>query len=50
VYSVGDLVICEGDGDVYMYYADGVWEGWGCFVKMLDGSTCQLAKIMCSKY
>ena len=49
-YKVGDLVICEGNQDIYMFLGVGGWPGWGEFVKMDDGSTCQMALIMCSKW
>ena len=49
-YEVGDLVICDGDQDIYMFLGEGVWSGWGEFIRMHDGYTCQMAMIMCSRY
>jgi len=50
MYEVGDLVICDGDNEIYLFLGDGGWEGWGEFVRMKDGYTCQMVKITCSKW
>jgi len=50
MYEVGDLVICDGDNEIYMFLGNGCWSGWGEFVRMTDGHTCQMAKITCSKW
>ena len=50
MYSVGDLVICEGDNELYLYLGEGAWDGWGSFMRVNDGYVCQLASIMCSKH
>lgn len=50
MYNVGDLVICDGDNEIYMFLGEGSWSGWGDFVRMRDGHTCQMAKITCSKW
>ena len=49
-YGVGDLVICEGDNDIYMFLGVGSWAGWGRYVRMSDGHTAQMVIISCSNY
>ena len=49
-YEVGDLVICEGDKDIYMFLGLGSWHGWGRFVRMSDGFTTQMVMLSCSSY
>ena len=50
MYNVGDLVICDGDSEIYLFIGEGGWSGWGEFVRMKDGYVCQMAKITCSKW
>ncbi len=50
MYNVGDLVICEGDNEIYLFLGKGSWAGWGDFVRISDGYSCQMATMMCSKY
>ena len=50
MFNIGDLVLCEGDNELYLYYGKGSWSGWGNFVRIADGYACQLAEVMCSKW
>lgn len=49
-FDIGDLVICEGDNDIYMFLGLGSWDGWGQFIRMSDGHQAQMAILSCSSY
>jgi len=49
-YKIGDLVVCEGDNDIYMYLGLGSWDGWGRFLRMSDGHKTQMVLLSCSSY
>ena len=50
MYDIGDMVICEGDSELYLYLGLGAWQGWGHFLRLNDGHKCQMAMMMCSRW